>query len=90
MGGAKIHLCKELFLSSLLCPSDVVTIPALGSSYLQNCSFVTSGPSECSHHAFLQGNSVLMAPGLWNLPVILPSDHPNRNLVSILIANKHL
>ena len=69
------------------CPSDVVTIPALGSSYLQNCSFVTSGPSECSHHAFLQENSVLTAPGLWNLPVILPTDHPNRNLVSMLIAN---
>ena len=64
MGGAKIRLCKELFLSSLFCPSDAVTIPALGSSYLQNCSFVTSGPSECSHHAFLQGKCI---DGTWPL-----------------------
>ena len=37
VAGAGIPSCKELFLSSLFCPSDVLISPALESPYLENC-----------------------------------------------------
>ena len=36
----RTHLCHELLLNSVFYSSDVVTIPALGSPYLENCSLM--------------------------------------------------
>ena len=38
--GMRTHLCNELLLNSVFYSSDVVTIPALGSPYLENCSLM--------------------------------------------------
>lgn len=49
MGGAEIHLGNELLLNSVFYSSDVVTIPALGSPYLENCSFMTIPDIRSQH-----------------------------------------